>query len=79
MRKLPFSYETEFNQTIEDLLATKKIQPSDSPRPAPVQLVKKADGSLKTTINYKQLKEYIEGDGYSMRFMYDIFARQGNA
>ena len=79
MKKLPFAYEKEFDQTIDDLLVSKRIQPSTSAWAAQVVLVKKPDGTLRTTIDYKHLKPYIERDAYPMRFPQDIFARLGKA
>jgi hypothetical protein len=80
MKSLPHHYEQEFDKLIDDLLASKRIQPSNSPWAAPVQLVKKPDGSLRVTINYKrQLNRHIIPDAYPMKFITDLFARLGKA
>jgi hypothetical protein len=51
MRKMAFAYEKKFAQTVKDMLASGRIQPSNSPWASAVRIVGKPDGSIRTTID----------------------------
>lgn len=53
----PYFQKTEIEKIIRELLATGVIRPSQSPFSAPVLLVRKADGSWRLCVDYKELNK----------------------
>jgi hypothetical protein len=64
IRKIPVHKLSEVRRIIDDMLANYLIQPSNSGWLSPINLVGKADGSLRLTIDYRLLNEVTEKDAF---------------
>lgn len=56
----------EIDKHLEDMLERGVIEPSNSPWPAPVVLVKKKDGKYRFCIDYRKLKSNTINDAYPL-------------
>ncbi|CAF0983793.1 unnamed protein product [Brachionus calyciflorus] len=65
-RPVPFSKRNEFEQIINEMLESNLIRPRKSPYSSPVHLVKKADGSIRLTIDYRKLNKLTVRDCYPL-------------
>ena len=64
IRPVPYHCRKEFEQIIKDQLAAGIIQPGKSSTCSPVNLVIKEDGSLRITIDYREIINATEPDPY---------------
>ncbi len=67
------------NQQIKELLDKGLIQPSKSPFGAPVIFAKKADGSLRMCIDYRELNQQTKTNRFPLPNIQDLFDLIGNA
>ena len=72
---VPYHCREEFHQIIKDKLAAGIIRPSNSATWSPVNLVLKEDGSLRLTIDYRNVNNATESDPYPLPRINDIIAR----
>jgi hypothetical protein len=63
-RSIPFAYQAEFKAMIDDMLTAGIIKESNSPWSSPVRLVKKKDGTLRVTVDYRKLNNVTIKDAY---------------
>ena len=63
----------ELKEQLKDLIDKGFIKPSISPWGAPVLFVKKKDGSLRMSIDYRQLNKVIINSKYSFPRIDDLF------
>ena len=63
-RPVPIHLRQELDQAMEDLIEKDLIEPSNSPWCAPIVLVRKKDGTLRTCIDYRQLNDISKKDSY---------------
>ena len=75
--KTPYRMSTlemlELKMQLQELLEKKYIQPSVSPRGAPVLFVKKKDGTLRLCIAYRQLNKVTMKNKYPLPRIDDLF------
>ena len=72
-RAVPHAKRAEFKVLIDGLLEEGFIRPSKSPYASPVNLVKKSDGSIRLTIDYKKLNAITIKDNYPLPIIDDLF------
>ena len=67
-RRVPPRWEEEINRQLEDMLAARPpiVKPSSSPWASDVVLVKKKDGSLRFSVDYRRLNKITKRDEYSL-------------
>ena len=65
-RPVPFAKKEEFKKIVDEMLDAKLIRPSKSPYSSPVHLVKKADGGIRLTIDYRKLNKLTVRDAYPL-------------
>jgi hypothetical protein len=70
--RMSVSELAELKKRLEDLLDKKFIRPSVSTWGAPVQLVKKKDGSMRLCIDYRQLNKVTIKNGYPLPRIDDL-------
>ena len=78
-RAVPYAKRLEFKQQIEALKAAGMIVDSKSPYSSPTNLVKKSDGSIRITIDYKKLNSMTVKDNYPLPIINDLFYNLINA
>ena len=66
VRTIPFAMKAEFKKMLDDQLRTGIIRPSNSAWASPTNIVKKPDGSIRITIDYKKVNEVTEKDAYPL-------------
>ncbi len=66
LRRIPFQCKEEFTKLIEEMKSMGFIRDSISPWCSPVRLVKKKDGSMRITVNYKKLNDVTIKDCYPL-------------
>jgi putative transposase len=64
MRKVPQAFENEFKTTIHKMIKHGLIRASRSPWSSPVRLVRKKDGSMRITVDYRKLNGVTIKDAY---------------
>ncbi len=57
-----FHFQKEFDKTLDDLLKTGKVVPSTSGWASPLRLVRRKDGGVRITVDYKQLNNVTENE-----------------
>ena len=65
-RRTGFAGRDFVESTVNELLASGKIRPSDSPWASPVVLVKKKDGAMRLCIDYRRLNDLTCKDAYPL-------------
>ena len=65
-RKTSFAEKDLIENTVEELLRSGKIRPSNSPWASPVVLVRKKDGTLRFCIDYRSLNDVTVKDAYPL-------------
>ena len=78
-RRIPFKYQEEFEKTLDDLIASGKVVESYSSWSSPLQLVKKKDGTVRITVDYRQLNQLVAKSAYLMTLIGEIFHKLGGA
>ena len=63
-RRIPFAFQKDFKNTVEEMLGAKIIEESVSSWSSPVKLVKKKDGSIRVTVDYRKLNSVTVKDAY---------------
>lgn len=79
LRVMPFSLKKDLLKLINEQLEACLIQPSDSPWSFPIKLVRKKDGSIRMTINYRPLNDITIKDAYPLPNIEDLLRRLANA
>ncbi|CAF1097006.1 unnamed protein product, partial [Brachionus calyciflorus] len=64
LRKIPFNKRDEVKKMLDDMFAAKLIQPSVSAWSSPLCLVGKPDGSIRITIDYRELNKVTVKDAF---------------
>ena len=72
-------YQTQFDQLIDDMITSGKIQESTSGWASPIRLVQKPDGGLRMTVDFKALNNVTEKVAYPLPFIDEIFQRLSKA
>ena len=70
---------TELKMQLQELLDKQYIRPSVSPWGAPVLFVKKKDGTLRLSIDYRQLNKVAIKNKYPLPRIDDLFDQLGGA
>ena len=65
-RPVPYAKKEEFKKLIEEMLEANLIRPSKSQYSSPVHLVKKPDGGIRMTIDYRTLNKRTVKDNYPL-------------
>ncbi len=79
-RRIAVNYQRDFDQIMEDMIISKKTSPTHtSPWASQSRLLRKKDGSIRVTIDYKYLNSCTQKILYPFPFAEDIFARLTNA
>ena len=78
-RRIAYHYKIEFEQMMKDMLEAGRIRESRSAWASPLRLLKKKDGTLRTTIDYKLVNNVIEKEIYPIPMIDDIFSRLAKA
>ena len=78
-RRIAYQYREDFDKILDDLLESKKIQPSYSAWASPLRLLRKKDGSLRVTVDYQQVNNVTEKVAYPLPFIDEIFNRLSKA
>jgi len=63
-RSVPYAYQAEFRNTLEEMKSSLMIEESHSPWASAVRLVKKKDGTLRITVDYRKLNNVTIKDAY---------------
>jgi hypothetical protein len=63
-RSIPYHYQQEFKRIITEMILSGMIRESESPWCSPIHLVKKKDGSLRITVDYRKLNDVTIKDSY---------------
>ena len=66
MRQIPHNLRGEVKKALNEQLEAGIIRPSKSEWAAPLQIVHKADGGIRLTVDYTALNEVIQFDPYPM-------------
>ena len=66
VRCVPPAKKQEVSQLLKDMLKKDVIQPSCSPRAAPIVLVQKKDGSTRFCVDYRKLNSVTRKDAYPL-------------
>ena len=74
-RQVPYSKKEEFKKMIDDMLVAGLIVPSKSPYASPVRIVRKSDGSMRITIDYRKLNSITVKDNYPLPRIDDMLAK----
>ena len=75
-RRIAHYYEKEFEEIIDDMLESKKIQPTHtSPWASPLRLLRKKDKSIRVTVDYQYLNSVTERVAYPFPFADVIFSK----
>ena len=72
MRPIPQAKKLEFKQMIQDMLSNGMIVESKSPYSSATRLVKKPDGTIRITIDYRMLNELTVKDNYPLPLISDV-------
>jgi hypothetical protein len=79
-RRIAVNYQRDFDQTIEDMIISKKITPTHtSPWASQPRLLRQKDGSIRVTIDYRYLNSCTQKISYPFPFAEEIFARLTHA
>ena len=73
MRKVPQAFENEFKTTIQEMIKHGLIRASRSPWSSPVRLVRKKDGSMRITVDYRKLNGVTIKDAYPIPNINNMF------
>ena len=66
LRRVPVHLQAEFDKHLQDMLERGVVNPSSSPWPAPVVLVRKKDRSIRYCADYRRLSENTVSDAYPL-------------
>ena len=73
-----YHFQNDFDKVLEDMIKSGKVRPSKSGWASPLRLVKKKDGGVRVTINYKQLNAVTEKIAYPIPIINEILHRLSN-
>jgi hypothetical protein len=73
MRKVPQAFENQFKTTIHEMIKHGLIRASRSPWSSPVRLVRKKDGSMRITVDYRKLNGVTIKDAYPIPNINNMF------
>ena len=79
MRPIPHAKRVEFKKIIDEQLAAGIIERSNSSWASPVNLVKKEDGSIRITIDYRRLNQVTVKDSYPLPIISEILSTLSKA
>jgi hypothetical protein len=77
-RRIMYHFQNDFDKVLEDMIKSGKVRPSKSGWASPLRLVKKKDGGVRVTINYKQLNAVTEKIAYPIPIINEILHRLSN-
>ncbi|CAF1131858.1 unnamed protein product, partial [Brachionus calyciflorus] len=66
VRNVPFHLREKFKAVIDEQIAAKLIEPSNSPWSSPINIVGKKDGGIRITQDYRKLNELTVKDAYPL-------------
>ena len=66
VRNVPFHLREKFMAVIDEQIAAKLIEPSNSPWSSPINIVGKKDGGIRITQDYRKLNELTVKDAYPL-------------
>ena len=78
-RGVPYGFRESFRKTLMEMKEAGMIVDSKSPWSSPVRLVKKPDGSIRITIDYRKLNNVTVKDSYPLPRIEDIFVHLSKA
>ena len=78
-RRIPFAARQEVSKQLEMMLRTGVVQPSQSPWPSSVVLVRKKDGSLHFCIDYHPLNAVTKPDLFTLPRIDDLLDQLGKS
>ena len=78
-RPLPYNLKNKVKEEIENQLKAGIIRPSTSEWSSALRIVIKPDGSIRITVDYKQLNKLIRGDSYPLPSIEDLFNKLSEA
>jgi hypothetical protein len=78
-RPIPYHYQQEFKRLITEMIKSGMIRESESPWCSPVHLVKKKDGSLRITVDYRKLNDVTTKDSYPIPRIDDMLNKLAKA
>jgi hypothetical protein len=68
-----YQFQKYFNKVPEDMIKSGKVRPSKSGWESPLRLVKKKDGGVRVTIDYKQLNAATDKIAHPLPIIDEIF------
>ena len=79
-RRIMHHFQKDFDKVLDDMLEAGKIEEcTDSGWASPLRLVKKSDGGVRITVDYKLLNNVTEKIAYPLPLIDEIFQRLANA
>uniref|UniRef100_A0A914E902 RNA-directed DNA polymerase n=1 Tax=Acrobeloides nanus TaxID=290746 RepID=A0A914E902_9BILA len=72
-RRIAFPLREEAQKLIDNYLAQKIIEPSNSPFCSPIHLVRKKDGTIRFCVDYRQLNSKTKKQVYILPLIMDIY------
>ena len=73
VRKIPYSFASEFRNMIEEMKRAGMIVDSSSPWCSPVRLVRKKDGTVRICVDFRKLNNVTVKDAYPIPIINDLF------
>ena len=79
MRRIPYAYQNEFKNMLEEMKNSNMIVESHSPWCSPVRLLRKKDNSLRVTVDYRKLNDVTIKDAYPIPRIDNMFHKLSKA
>ena len=79
LRRQPYAHLAEIERNVQEMLASKVIEPASSPWSSNVLLVRKKDGSMRFCVDYRKLNEITIKDSYPLPRIDSCLESLGNS
>lgn len=79
VRKIPYSFASEFRTLIDEMKRAGMIVDSYSPWCSPVRLVRKKDGTVRICVDFRKLNSVTVKDAYPIPIINDLFVHLAKA
>ncbi len=78
-QQIPFHLKEKTKAAIEEQIEAGIIKQTNTEWASPTRIVKKPNGTVRITVNYKTLNKYIKGDSYPIPNIQEAFIKMANA